>query len=764
MPSSTAGRRPARAGSPSSSISAIPFGYGEQAPFLAARHLRDHALDGVRPRLGRRSRRRRAPERDAVRAARPRRGVASSPRSTAASSSSAGRRPRLPRQPHRPRLGDRARAADGARPVLRRHDRPLRALPAAAAPARRRLARAPAARSRLWLWLGALIGLGALAGVFPRGADIPPPPDSRRVTSSSAARPAASSALAALAVWPAPAPDASRTRPATRGRARGVHGRPLALVLVAAGIALVSPYALVFLLPSLYAWLWLPQVARGSGWVRDVALRRRPRRPGARARRPRDAARARARRPALRRLADDARVHPVDAALALIVWAAVATQLVGAVASGRLALPGQRPSKGQVDARRDRRRPARPRPRGTCTSASAAVARTIMCDSWPRDRLEQRAVAASHASRARTKSSRSGRARTRRRRACRAERRLRVGRALEREQRRTHEQQRSRRATRRGCRAARRRACSPRTPKASGFPGRIATPQKTSSTPSARSTRRTRSCGPTETPPEVTTTSASSARSSARSMRLLVVRDRRRARSTTAPAPASAAASMIAVRLVDLPRLERLPGRAQLGAGGEDDDARPPRARGRRAIPHAASAAEPGRRQQRARPGATTSPAGRRRPRGRMLSPERQPAAERSTRVVVARQPARSARPRRRPPARRRRSRCRSPRRRPSARLTGRPAATRATTRQRPGRVGGPHRVAVHRGARERRQVDRASARPPRGRVRPRVGELRPARRATASTRREHAASASSTVSRSVTASRYTGGRGTLAA
>jgi hypothetical protein len=34
---------------------------------------------------------------------------------------------------------------------------------------------------------------------------------------------------------------------------------------------LVSPYALVFLLPSLYAWLLLPQLRRAPGWVTDVA-------------------------------------------------------------------------------------------------------------------------------------------------------------------------------------------------------------------------------------------------------------------------------------------------------------------------------------------------------------------------------------------------------------------------------------------------------------------------------------------------------------
>ena len=52
---------------------------------------------------------------------------------------------------------------------------------------------------------------------------------------------------------------------------------------------------------------------------------------------------------------------------------------------------------------------------------------------------------------------------------------------------------------------------SPRTPKVSGLPGRTATRQNTSSTPSSREASRTRSWAPTETPPELITTSCSSA-------------------------------------------------------------------------------------------------------------------------------------------------------------------------------------------------------------------------------------------------------------
>jgi hypothetical protein len=42
------------------------------------------------------------------------------------------------------------------------------------------------------------------------------------------------------------------------------------LGVVAVGTAVVNPFSLLFLLPSLYAWLWLPQVQSRSGSARDV--------------------------------------------------------------------------------------------------------------------------------------------------------------------------------------------------------------------------------------------------------------------------------------------------------------------------------------------------------------------------------------------------------------------------------------------------------------------------------------------------------------
>ena len=125
-------------------------------------------------------------------------------------------------------------------------------------------------RFAVWLWVGLLLGLGALMGVFPRGSDIPPAPDSPAVRSWPVAWLLVLGALAALGWWrarrtlvpPAPATDDE------------VLGGYLVALLTLGGVAVattvISPYGLVFVLPSLYAWLWLPQVRRGPNWLGDA--------------------------------------------------------------------------------------------------------------------------------------------------------------------------------------------------------------------------------------------------------------------------------------------------------------------------------------------------------------------------------------------------------------------------------------------------------------------------------------------------------------
>ena len=130
--------------------------------------------------------------------------------------------------------------------------------------------RALRARLGVWLWIGFVIGLGAVAGVFPRGSAIPPSPDSPAVTDWPLSGLAIVGTLAALGWWRArralvpvaPAgPDEVRA---------GYAVALLALGAVAVATALISPYGLVFVVPSLYAWLWLPQVERRSNWMRDA--------------------------------------------------------------------------------------------------------------------------------------------------------------------------------------------------------------------------------------------------------------------------------------------------------------------------------------------------------------------------------------------------------------------------------------------------------------------------------------------------------------
>jgi hypothetical protein len=129
--------------------------------------------------------------------------------------------------------------------------------------------RALRVRLGIWLWIGLLVGLGALVGVFPRGSAIPPPPDSPAVTDWPVPGLLCIGALAALGWVRAHGRLKPAVPPAPEEVLAGYAVALVALGGVAVATALVSPYGLLFVLPSLYAWLWLPQL-RESGWVRDA--------------------------------------------------------------------------------------------------------------------------------------------------------------------------------------------------------------------------------------------------------------------------------------------------------------------------------------------------------------------------------------------------------------------------------------------------------------------------------------------------------------
>ena len=132
---------------------------------------------------------------------------------------------------------------------------------------RRRLPLAPAfrgLRTRLLFWLygGVLVWIGALTDVFPTGSPLPLPPYSSLVLDT----PAAGLAILLIALglgWLAGRRRLIPETPASEDeRLAGFTAALVWLGGLAVALAIVKPYALVFVLPSLYAWLWLPLRAR----------------------------------------------------------------------------------------------------------------------------------------------------------------------------------------------------------------------------------------------------------------------------------------------------------------------------------------------------------------------------------------------------------------------------------------------------------------------------------------------------------------------
>jgi Zn-dependent M28 family amino/carboxypeptidase len=136
---------------------------------------------------------------------------------------------------------------------------------------RRRLPLLPALRGLRTRFLVALYGGlvvwgAALAGVFPTGEALPLPPQSSLVSDW----PASGLSVAAVAFvlgWLAGRRRLVPTgRPTPAERLAGYTAALTWLAAVAIVVALVKPFALVFVLPSLYAWLWLP--LRTQTWQR----------------------------------------------------------------------------------------------------------------------------------------------------------------------------------------------------------------------------------------------------------------------------------------------------------------------------------------------------------------------------------------------------------------------------------------------------------------------------------------------------------------
>jgi hypothetical protein len=128
--------------------------------------------------------------------------------------------------------------------------------------------RALRTRLVLWLYAAALLWLGAALGVFPTGAPLALPPGSPPVSDW----PLAGLTLlgvAALLGWLWARRRLVAAAGVTPDERLAGYSVGLAWVgVVAVVLALTKPYALLFVLPSLYTWLWLP--LRSRLWTRIV--------------------------------------------------------------------------------------------------------------------------------------------------------------------------------------------------------------------------------------------------------------------------------------------------------------------------------------------------------------------------------------------------------------------------------------------------------------------------------------------------------------
>ena len=142
---------------------------------------------------------------------------------------------------------------------------------------RRRIPLAPALRSyrsrlAFWLWTGAVFGALALLGVWGDGAARPPSPDTGFVGNAPLLALGVLGSLA-LAGWFVARERLLPRRVVTaEEELAGQTAALLALAVVALLTVATNPFALIFLLPSLHAWLWLPQVRYRPLWIRGAVL------------------------------------------------------------------------------------------------------------------------------------------------------------------------------------------------------------------------------------------------------------------------------------------------------------------------------------------------------------------------------------------------------------------------------------------------------------------------------------------------------------
>jgi hypothetical protein len=142
---------------------------------------------------------------------------------------------------------------------------------------RRRIAFAPALlgygrRLAFWLVLGAAFAVFGALGAWPSGDPHPPAATSAAVTDWPL------TALVGVTVVAGGAWLVAREGLLPRGRVSdedelgGYASALLVLAVLALVVVALNAYALLLLLPSLHAWLWLPHVRTRRAWVRVAVL------------------------------------------------------------------------------------------------------------------------------------------------------------------------------------------------------------------------------------------------------------------------------------------------------------------------------------------------------------------------------------------------------------------------------------------------------------------------------------------------------------
>lgn len=137
---------------------------------------------------------------------------------------------------------------------------------------RRHIPLAPALRSfrsrlAFWLFAGVLFQLFALLGIWGSGAARPLAPEDSPATDWPLLALTVFTCLL-VAAWLVARPRLVRRRPITPEEALSGHTAALlGLGIVSLLVLATNPYALIFVLPSLHAWIWLPQLRRAPALV-----------------------------------------------------------------------------------------------------------------------------------------------------------------------------------------------------------------------------------------------------------------------------------------------------------------------------------------------------------------------------------------------------------------------------------------------------------------------------------------------------------------